>query len=236
MPQSLKSLTLFEDFREELMNRMGEWSEHLGDVDRFRRADPDVGKALAKRSLELERVAVSFVADAKDFFKECASRPEWTWTKLESLSLTSRLLGFAGHSGTLPGRVTTPLQKEKYDKMNTMLLEASAVVKRMPRLKLLEIWDSRRWRTNLFRYELDSGTATVTWKCAPQAELHGEVVEAWEAVARDMGSREFTVVSETLSRDPLWSHGHAIRHLGFRIPVLDPGSEAQIEREHFGLE
>lgn len=215
------------------MDVMAERSEHVGDVDTVRVADPEVGKALAKRSLKLERVAVSFVVDAKDFFEECVSHPEWTWTELESLSLTFGVLGFALYRGTW--QHYTPGHKEIHKRVNKLLLDASAVVRRMPKLKILEIWDGGEARASVFRYELDNGAAAVTWKCAPQVELLDEAVEAWEAAARDMGAREFTAVSQALVQALLWSHGHAIRQLGLKIPVLDAGSEAQIVREHFGL-
>lgn len=115
--------------------------------DAPRVADPQVSRALAERSVGLERVAAAFVAEAADFF--AAVRCEWTWSKLRLLSLTSRLLVPDPGPGTGPSA-------------SDMLCRAARVIKQMPKLQILEIWNGGTRLARLFRFEVAGDKATVT--------------------------------------------------------------------------
>lgn len=140
---SLKSLRLFEDFNPALINIVKK--ELSDDCPSLRPSPYMVGAALAKRSLSLEQVSASFMVEADDFFREC--QPDWVWTKLKFISLTSRLL---------KDRDTQRAA------MDTMLCTAAAVAKNMPKLKIMEIWSGEKWDACLFRYEAQEGIARLT--------------------------------------------------------------------------
>ncbi|KAK4149785.1 hypothetical protein C8A00DRAFT_37621, partial [Chaetomidium leptoderma] len=211
LPDSLRSLTLFEDFNEDLNQLFeSESRREEDDVDFTRIANPQVGRALAERSVDLEEVAVSFVVDAVDFFRYC--RPNRTWDKLRSLSLTSLMLH------PLEDRVN----------MNNMLRSASVAVKRMPKLTILEIWNGARGLACLFQYEVHDKSATMTFKSTPGIDLEGSVVEAWKKAALEHSGRVLKVDYQVLEKKHIWTHAHAIRHLGLKVQVLDPASEQRI--------
>ncbi|KAM5356646.1 hypothetical protein ACJ41O_003292 [Fusarium nematophilum] len=94
LPQGLKRISVFEDFNEDYIGLLlpgNSWyTVRLDEVDPVRVTIPEVGAAFASRSLDLEYLSVSFMADARHFFE--ARRPEWRWDHLQTLVLTSRLL------------------------------------------------------------------------------------------------------------------------------------------------
>jgi len=143
LPASLTSLMLFEEFSDQVSAVFGAQPQR----DAPRVADPQVSRALAERSVGLERVAAAFVAEAADFF--AAVRCEWTWSKLRLLSLTSRLLVPDPGPGTGPSA-------------SDMLCRAARVIKQMPKLQILEIWNGGTRLARLFRFEVAGDKATVT--------------------------------------------------------------------------
>ncbi|KAK3900367.1 hypothetical protein C8A05DRAFT_17314, partial [Staphylotrichum tortipilum] len=209
LPASLTRLKLFEDSSDEMTIAF----RPLPGAQEVRTADPQVAQALAARSLGLEQAAVAFVVEAADFF--AAGQREWRWSKLESLSLTSRLL----RSGSIPAA-------------NGMLYHAAGVVKQMSRLRILEIWNGGTRIGRLFRYEVAGDEATITWKGFSEDErLERRVNEAWENVARERGAGKVTYRFEMLDNEKVWSHGHAIVGLGLKVPVADNGSVTQMMAE-----
>ncbi|KAM5383515.1 hypothetical protein ACJZ2D_001964 [Fusarium nematophilum] len=96
--------------------------------------------------LHLTTLSASFMADAGYFF--AARQDLWTWDKLTSLALTSRVL--TNDADTLD--------------INNMLRDAAAAALKMPRLDTMELWNGRRGVAMLFRYQRarDGQSAVIT--------------------------------------------------------------------------
>ncbi|KAI1504875.1 hypothetical protein F5X99DRAFT_431936 [Biscogniauxia marginata] len=78
----LCKLTIFENFNES-------YPERYSLCPAIRVPDPAVSQKLARASLHLTTLSASFMVDAGHFF--AARQDLWTWDKLTSLALTSRL-------------------------------------------------------------------------------------------------------------------------------------------------
>lgn len=112
---------------------------------------------LARVSRQLRHLAASFVVDAKDFFQPFWPRPptarpintdEWVWNELETLALTSKLL-----------RRPNKNQKE----VNRLLEAVSVAVRRMPKLRTLEIWNGDDEQHGcIFRYSYSPASRRVS--------------------------------------------------------------------------
>ncbi|WEW59914.1 hypothetical protein PRK78_005396 [Emydomyces testavorans] len=211
LPSTLKSLTLFEDFNEDF-NRMFQGDSILhGELVRI--TDPSVGAVLANISLCLERVSASFIVDAKDFFQ--AYQPGWVWKDLVSLALTSRLLD----SPRDPAAI------------NNMLHAAGIAAKKMPKLRIMEIWSGGRGHTSSFRYHTSDYFTTVTWHGVWDLQLESRVVEVWKAVALEFNRHEPRVEVYQIPKSSIRSHGDAIEHLKLKQQILHPVSLRQVRIE-----
>ena len=137
LPISLKRLTLFEDFNEDLNAAFPRGSPYPFQFTRVPK--PSVGTALAKASLCLEQLSAAFLVDAKDFFQ--AYQPGWIWKDLVSLALTSRLVNSTEHL-------------TKY--INNMLYAAGVAARNMPKLQTMKIWQGRMGHVCdcVFRYQV----------------------------------------------------------------------------------
>jgi hypothetical protein len=87
--------------------------------------NPAVSRKLARASLHLTTLSASLIADAGHFF--AARQDLWTWDKLTSLALTSRLLT----------NDTDALE------VNNMLRDAALATVNMPQLDTMEVWNGR---------------------------------------------------------------------------------------------
>ncbi|VUC34032.1 unnamed protein product [Clonostachys rosea] len=217
LPQSclktLKRLVLFENFNEmypEIIQRT--WLDlDTGPSPGLRKPSPDLSAALARTSLGLESLSAAFSADASYFLIACHS--SWTWSKLSSLTITSRLLR--------PGA--------DLDQLETMLREAAAVAMRMPKLETLEIWEGRKGIAALFRYR--SRPARLTWKATWDFRIPDSVTRAWDKVAMTFYGGECAVVEQMLDGATIKSHGDSIVALQLSQMVVRPVSLQQIRRE-----
>lgn len=208
-PRRLKKLVLFENFDEK-------YSSCFADCDDMRAPAPWVAQAVAKASLELEHLSASFIIDASHFID--AVKLEWTWSRINSVTLTSQLL----HAQQNP------------DKINDMLEAAAWTALKMPKLKTFEIWHGRVGSAALLRYQLDgSGCAVLSWKATWKFALQPRVTKAWKAVAwkamanAHVADNSFLVqesMDETIS---VKSHADAIKYLEL-FKVLRPISLQQI--------
>lgn len=97
--------------------------------------NPAVSRKLARASLHLTTLSASFIADVGHFF--AARQDLWTWDKLNSLALTSRLL----------------TNDTDASDINNMLRDAALAALNMPRLDTIELWNGRRGVAMLFRYQ-----------------------------------------------------------------------------------
>lgn len=152
------------------------------------------------------------------------------WPNLRSVGLTSRLLA---------------PQKAREDIMR-MLFNAATAARKMPRLRVMEIWNGREYLAAVFRYEAladgadrdDGKSAVLTWRATwSLGELDNSVVRAWSAVAAGCDTRTrngVRVVYEGV--DPgfeIHSHADAVHTLRLRNAVMRPISTWQIRNEQW---
>lgn len=205
----LSRLTIFENFNESYPERHFECSA-------IRVPNAAVSRALAHASLHLTTLSASFMVDAGYFF--AARQDSWTWEKLTSLALTSRVLtNDADTSG-----------------INNMLRDAAAAALKMPRLDTMEIWNGRRGLAMLFRYQRarDGQSAIITVRGTLELALGVATTQAWETVAHRHRHGRLVVKTSSIDPDVIQCHGDAIRQLGLATQVLRPVSLLQILSEH----
>ena len=223
LPPQLKTLTIFEDFNEDYnIVHCFNWIAATWPCppEFVRTPWPCVGAALAYTSFGLEKLSVSYMIDAKDFFAACrAPQPcNKTWDKLTSLSLTSRLL--------------TVRKPKDPSPIIDMLLDAGAVALRMPKLRTMEIWNGMKRNACTFRYQVTTTSTTLSWRGTWHLELDSGVVDVWEKVAlRFTRNKLSALMSEILDKQDIKSHAHAVHELKLTAQVAHPVSLEQIKRE-----
>ncbi|KAI5462731.1 hypothetical protein BGZ63DRAFT_354952 [Mariannaea sp. PMI_226] len=195
----LCKLTIFENFNEA-------YPEKYYYCPAMRVPNPAVSQKLACASLHLTTLSASFIADARHFFAAC--QDSWTWDKLTSLALTSRVLTNEADTADI----------------NNLLRDAAVAALQMPRLDTMELWNGRLGVAMLFRYQRaqDSQPAIITVRGTSELAIGIAATQAWDVVAhRHCHSR---VVIQTSSIDPnvIRSHGDAIRQLGLSTEVARP--------------
>ncbi|KAF5969931.1 hypothetical protein FBULB1_9921 [Fusarium bulbicola] len=131
---ALCKLTIFENFDESYTKIYRTPSIRLPAI---RVPSQDVSLKLARTSQHLEMLSASFMVDAREFFLAPQIHDSWRWDKLTSLTLTSNVL--TGDADPLH--------------VNKMLQNAAATALRMPRLRIMELWNGRKGVAMLFRYQ-----------------------------------------------------------------------------------
>jgi hypothetical protein len=176
--------------------------------------DLQLAKAFAAKSHHLERLSISYMIDAQQFFTSCQQLP-CTWNLLQSLTLTSSTLAR-----------TAPHQN-----VYTLLRNASSVALKMPQLKTMVLWNSEPGQACAVIYQRHtaSAIATLTWRGTWNLELSDEVVESWKEVASD--PCYLRLEKEALRDVDIRSHGDAIHHLRLPDGVVDLASLRQIRHE-----
>ncbi|PNP84700.1 hypothetical protein FNYG_01794 [Fusarium nygamai] len=170
---------------------------------------PSNSERIAQISLRLNELSVSFFIDAMKFFEACEE--EWTWHRLESLSLTSNLLF------------------RSMQCINNLLIAAAKLVLRMPNLNTMVLWNGGTGRACAFMYTRAKHYAHITWRGTWDLEISRQVLEAWEDVAK-LHSVELRITHERL-QETIRSHGDAIFHLNLPCQVIEPASLWQIRME-----
>ncbi|KAF3358823.1 hypothetical protein VdG1_02735 [Verticillium dahliae VDG1] len=215
LPATVKTLTVFEDFNEEfavILARNNGVAWHSC-VARYRIADPGLGAIFASQSRKLERLSVSFLVDAKDFFDSCVKQ-HGTWRHLETLALTVRLFQ----------------QETPHQEINDLLLKASEIAVRMPKLRTMVLWNGARGNACAFVFQAKAGCAFITWRSTWDLEINHRVEEAWEQLASRDHSRYVMTKKEKI-QGQVASHGDAIHLLDLPCQVVEPASLWQIRRE-----
>ncbi|KAH7266178.1 hypothetical protein B0J15DRAFT_534266 [Fusarium solani] len=108
------------------------------------------------------------------------------------------------------------------------LIIAALAAMKLPRIRILEIWNSGHRFGYLFRYAQDSHRATITWRViGSQFVLMPKVVGAWTRVA---SRRPLAIewISFTDANGTSFNHISIHRHLALRRLAFDPITEAQI--------
>ncbi|KAK1845891.1 hypothetical protein CCHR01_11501 [Colletotrichum chrysophilum] len=211
----LRKLVIFENFTQ----KYPELSDPDLEYDPIRTPVPCMAKALAKASLQLEILSVSFMVDASHFL--CGCECLWEWPNLTSWTLTSRLLA--------PNESTT--------KIGDMLRTAAQVAMRMPNLRVMEIWNGQEGLAALFQYKsMGHGQRPViTWRATWDYALQPSVIQAWKAVGIEhQGEHHWNdcvVFKELLNVGDVRCHGDAIHHLKLSSSVIRSVSLHQIRTE-----
>lgn len=202
-------LTIFENFNES-------YPERFFQCPAIRVPNPAVSRKLARASLHLTTLSASFMADAGYFF--AARQDLWTWDKLTSLALTSRVL--TDDADTLD--------------INNMLRDAAAAALKMPRLDTMELWNGRRGVAMLFRYQRarDGQSAIITVRGTSELALGIAATQAWDVVAHRHCHGRVVVQTSSIDPDVIRCHGDAILQLGLLTEVARPVSLRQILSEH----
>ncbi|KAF5970200.1 PRANC domain-containing protein [Fusarium coicis] len=178
-----------------------------------------VSLKLARTSQHLEMLSASFMVDASHFFAAPQTHDSWTWSKLTSLALTSKVL--TGDADQLH--------------VNSMLQNAAATALRMPRLNIMELWNGRKGVAMLFRYQRvreDGQSAIITIRGTSELVLGTAVVEAWDMVAYRHCHSKVAIQTSSIDPNEIRGHGDAICHLGLLTEVTRPVSLRQIINEH----
>lgn len=213
----LSKLTVFENFDES-------YPERYFLCHAIREPNPAVSRKLARASLHLTTLSASFMADAEHFFAAATRQDPWTWDRLTSLALTSRLLtDYVDNTSNI----------------NDMLRDAAVAALKMPLLDTMELWNGRRGVAMLFRYQRAAARdrqqmAVITVRGTWELALGIATTQAWDAVAAYRHCHGGRVVVRTSLIDPdvVRCHGDAIRELGLLAEVARPVSLRQIVSEH----
>ncbi len=215
LPEHLKRISIFKDFNNQLILALNHSTSRFSrSVDANSDADLELAKAFAAKSHYFERLSISYMIDAQQFFTSC-QQLLYTWKILQSLTLTSSTLA-----------PTTP-RRDIY----TLLKNASLTALNMPQLKCLVLWNSEQGQACAVIYlrHTDSRMATLTWRGTWDLELSHDVVESWKKVAS--GSCHLRIESEALQDVDIRSHGDAVYHLRLPDGVIDTESLRQIRQE-----
>lgn len=202
IPPSLKKFSLFEE--KGVKN------------PRFRLIPKDkLIQDLIEATLHLEYFSICFFVDADDFFEALHFRetnpenpkpPPKVYQELTSLTLTStRFLAELSENWDLELWV---------EGVRELLLRAAVAALQMPKLRLMEIWNSGRGNVAIFRYEVtESSLARISWQSTQYCDpFEDEVVKGWRKVATKHGREELEAFSVLVNGD--------FEYYGSTIPLL----------------
>lgn len=214
----LKKLIVFEDFNRTYTYSHGPdylvtYGEHTG-IRSIRPPSARVTGRLAAASLDLQHLSAAFMADARQFWD--AVQADWVWTSLLTLSLTSQDL----------------VPREDRKDINEVLRRGAEVVKKMPQLQIMELWNSKQGNAAVFRYKNSKpGVAPrIEWRSNWRFTLQPSVVAAWQSVSIDL--RDLEVQYEFINSALVQNHGDAVAALELQLEVACPVSIEEIRREH----
>ncbi|KAM5347728.1 hypothetical protein ACJ41O_007552 [Fusarium nematophilum] len=193
--------------------------------------EPSLGVRLAKTSCQLMELASSVRVCAPEFLCDFATcvRDDgknipmgYSWPRLEYLVLHMPRLGLINDNSVIA----------------SVLSAASFAVSLMPKLRVMEIWDSRAETAAIFRYSNKGGdNPRLTWRRAggDGRPLHPALVRNWERTARCHGHRDLVVEIEPLPFTAEELHGFSgstmLDCLELKKLVLDPRSLCQVQFE-----
>lgn len=151
--------------------------------------------------------------NAKAFFKQLILEAKHTRSKLECLTLRADSL-----------RPSTSQQS-----VTALLTAAGRAANKLPRRRVIELWNSGQGYGYLFRYAQKDRRATITWRSAGQDfELAPQVIRVWSKVA---GSLTLIVEKSPFTEDEVGSKGFKhktiLSHLALRRLIFDPITEVQ---------
>ncbi|KAI1492990.1 hypothetical protein F5X96DRAFT_623834 [Biscogniauxia mediterranea] len=212
LPSHIRTVSIFEDFNDQLALALDSDAPYLGFTDTDPIVNPMLVGTLVSKSRDFERLSISYMIDARQFFKSC--QLSYIWHRLQSLTLTSSIL----------------TQTAPQDGISALLNNASLIALNMPQLERMILWNGKRGEACavIYHKKRGSGQATLTWRGTWDLELTHDVVESWKKVASD--SYRLWIKNERV-QGVINSHGDAIYHLRLPVGVIDPVSLWQIRQE-----
>ncbi|PKK55139.1 hypothetical protein CI102_159 [Trichoderma harzianum] len=212
---TVNTLVIFEDsyrFYNRFPPRWPSWLQSF-----LQSTDPgeEIDAGFVSKSLQLQHLSISFMVNAEAFFQKCQS--DWTWPRLQSLALTSKLLRH---------------EAEHRDPITNLLLRAGVLAQQMPMIHTFVLWNCEKAHACAFIYRVERGTASITWRGTWKLKLRSRVVKAWQVVAskRRMHRSELQVKQDDI-KAAINCPGDAIYHLKLPCQVIEPASLWQIRRE-----
>ncbi|UQC81849.1 uncharacterized protein CLUP02_07335 [Colletotrichum lupini] len=175
-PVELKSLTIRESCDQSNLNTQHDWIEYI-------RTHQGIPEQLYRQSRGLENLCVSFAIDATDFFSHMMDQPKNEvpslqdsvagpdWPEIQVISLTSHYIWDKAPEMT-----------------NKLLLSAARAARRMPKLRVMELWNAREQyiiSAGCFCYSIEKGdTPTFTWESTWDFEIEEATKAAWIDAAK----------------------------------------------------
>lgn len=216
----MKRLVLFEDFSEDCNEAVSKLypDQPFNTLGREQDDILHLEIPLVVCSLGIECLSISYIMGAARFFQLIQTQSHWVWPRLASLSLRSTLT-----EGTHIIEVTN------------LLRDAAAAAKRMPMLKIMEIWNGGKGHASAFSYHDVDALFMISWKGTWRLRLEDAVVEAWEQVNKMKHTSHAFVIKRhpLLNASEIRSHGDAIHALQLTTEVVHPVSLKQIRREAY---
>lgn len=216
LPDTLNRLLIFED----AYKFYDPFPKQPAHIPWYNLVDPSEGLSavFASKSLGLQHLAISFMVNAEELFRQCQST--WSWSHLQSLALTSQLL---------------QEDSEKRKQMKVLLWRAGVLVQQMPKIHTFVLWNGGKAHACAFIYRIDRDSASVTWRGTWHLELHPLVVEEWQLAASKQLPFSKLQLKQECIEGVIKSPGDAIHHLKLPCQVIEPASLWQIRREGCSL-
>ena len=207
----VKTISIFEDWNDQLVSALSNDPPYSNSIDTSPSTSLSLAKALALKSYSLERLSISYMIDAQQFFNSC--QLSHTWTYLRSLALTSSIL------------TKSAPQKD----ISTLLQNASLAALNMPQLENMVLWNSQQREACavIYRKNRASGQAVLVWRGT--WDLSHDVVESWQKATSS--SYLLRIEYERLEDVIIRSHGDAAHYLRLPCGVMDSTSLRQIRQE-----
>lgn len=216
---------MFQDFNEDIAAVADPEWKHASVYELSRRLEHEycIDRVCRLFHLNLEEISISFMINAEDFFLESVPIRYWEpmptgpWERLQSLSLTSKLL-----------QPTT----SRID-IDALLCRAGVYALQMPKLRTLVLWNGARRVAAAFIYRVHRNDATITWRGTWNLKFSPQVIETWRSVASTLHSMDLRIEKKQLIEEAnIRSHGDAIHHLDLPTRVVEPASLYQIRKEN----
>lgn len=214
LPASLKALSVFEE--------SGTRNSRFDLITKDK-----LTEAVIMGTLHLKCLSLCFVINAEAFLDRiCTGQPQQLnggYKELTSLTLTS-------HS--LKAEINEEWDMSLWLRgVRDLIYLAAMAAKRMPKLRLMEIWNSGDGTSSIFQYKkTDEDVFEISWKSTQNCNpFEDDVVQAWREAAVEHGQSEVTISPPMLLSGDFEYYGSTIPYLESRNMVLHPVSAAQMK-------
>ncbi|KAH7110278.1 hypothetical protein EDB81DRAFT_832203 [Dactylonectria macrodidyma] len=202
LPPSLKQFSFYEEFSTAYHQQPRKMT-----IPRLNRR---LLKAMIKTSRHLEHISISFAIDARDFF---LPNPQLDGGVLITIALTSDTL--VSHSSAA---------------VNELLENIAEAAKKMPKLKVLEIWYCKTGEAGIFRYEKSDRSGNMTWLGTWSFDISKQVKQAWHEVFANPDGGLYGLDIKVISLPPeeIASVGSVVPYLKLKKHILHDVSWTQV--------